>query len=186
MNDIWLLFVKTTLPDEEVPSRDMKTFVSAFDGFEKARAAFRKTIKDLAFSENPMFDGDGRIKYLDEYVIDDDDDDDDDDVDDFLSAEKLSLIQNALREAFYGNDAKLEIADGDYDDGLICVEIEDGTVNFYGEDDGPMNGYDPTIKTNIFDMSEEKDYYLYIEDMLGQYDDWTSELYIDLKKVTVE
>jgi len=51
----------------------------------------------------------------------------------------------------------------------------------YGYDDGPCNGYDPKIATNMFDMTEEKDYYLYVDDMFGQ--DASSELYIDLKKI---
>ena len=186
MNDIWVLFVKTTLPDEGVPSRDLKTSVYAFDGFEKAREAFRRVVKDFAFSENPMFDGDGRIKHLQEYNERMNRDDGDDDFDGELTYWVLSNIQDALRDAFSGKDlGYYGVPDDTYTDWMIAVDVEDGAINFFGDDDGPFNGYDPTIKTNIFNMQEEKDYYLYIDDLLGQDEGWTSELYIDLKKVNI-
>lgn len=46
------------------------------------------------------------------------------------------------------------------------------------------NYIDADIAANIFSMQEEKDYFLYINDRFGQ-DDATSELYIDLKKVSI-
>ena len=47
-----------------------------------------------------------------------------------------------------------------------------------------INGYDPKIDTNLLYMQEEKNYYLYIDDMFRQCD-WmkaSSELYMDLTK----
>ena len=64
---------------------------------------------------------------------------------------------------------------------MIGFEYKDGVIKFYGDDDGPCNGYNPMLYTNVFDLTEEKDYFLYINDLFGQ-DDFTSELYIDLKK----
>jgi hypothetical protein len=57
-------------------------------------------------------------------------------------------------------------------------------MQLWGDCDGPINGYDPYIATNAFSMEEEKDYYIYIDDLLGQ--DCSSELYIDLKQVEVK
>ena len=69
-------------------------------------------------------------------------------------------------------------------DWFIAIESNPGNILIRGEDDGPCNGYDPYIKTNIFSMKEEKDYCLYIDDLFGQ--DFSAELYIDLKKTEVK
>ena len=54
---------------------------------------------------------------------------------------------------------------------------------YYGDIQGRQN--EPLLQTNMFDMREEKDYYLYINDSLinvGRY----SAIYIDLQKVEIE
>ena len=72
----------------------------------------------------------------------------------------------------------------EYEDGMIALNYNGESVLCYGVDDGPFNGFDPYIATNAFSMEEEKDYFIYIDDLLGQ--DYSSELYIDLKKVEVK
>jgi hypothetical protein len=189
MNEIWVLIIKTSLPNVAVISKDMKTSIVGFDSFEKARNAFREKIKEFAFSDNSMFDGKGQIKNFSEYVdgmTDEIDDEYDDEIDDeALTSKKLSAIQGALKKAFSGDNVKLKIPDGTYTDWMIAVDVEAGSVEFYGDDDGPDNGYNPTLKTNIFSMEKEQDYYLYVNDIFGQ-NDASSELYIDLKKVSIQ
>ena len=104
--------------------------------------------------------------------------------DDFLTKKMMKYVSGALYEVFSGSDVKLKIKRGKYSDGMIAFEYKNGAIRFFGDDDGPINGCDPTLFTNMFDMTEEKDYFLYIDDRFGQ-DDFTSELYIDLKKTTL-
>lgn len=67
----------------------------------------------------------------------------------------------------------------------IALDIEDlmkifsDEISFCGDDDGPCNGYAPVLRTNMFDMHGENNYFLYIDDLFGQ-DENTSEFYIDL------
>lgn len=182
MKDIWVLSVRTSLPNACERFGDMKTEFFAFECFEDAKAAFREKIQKMAFSENSMFNGKGQITHFSRYIDDVDDDFDDEDC---LTKNKLSEIQEALIAVFSGVDTKLQIEAGDYTDWMIAVSVQPDSIDFYGDDDGPWNGYDPVLKTNMFSMEKEMDYYLYIDDRFGQ-DDATSELYIDLKKVTVE
>ena len=95
----------------------------------------------------------------------------------------MTSLQEAMASAFNGDNTALPFEDGDdyYTNFVIALKISDGGIHIFGCEDGPCNGYDPYIKPNIFDMSEEKDYYLYVEDMFGQ-DGWPYELYIDLKR----
>lgn len=184
MKDIWVLSVRTSLPHVCERFVEMKPEVFAFESFEKAREAFRAKIQALAFSQkNKMFNGKGELTQFEEYakILDDEFDGDEE----CLSHNVLTQILKALTSAFSGEDVKLKIEDGFYTDWMIAVDVEDNSVNFYGYDDGPCNGYDPLLKTNIFSMENESDYYLYIDDRLGQ-DDATAELYIDLKKAAVE
>ena len=182
MNEIWVLSVRTSLPKVSATFADMNLEMQCFESFEKARDAFREKVKSYAFTKNAMFDGNGRITYLAEYSEDEDCDDEDDDG--VLTAERLNKIQAALACAFAGQDVALRMEPGFYTDWTIAATITEDSVSFCGDDDGPCNGYDPVLNTNIFSMEKEQDYYLYIEDCLGQ-DEATAELYIDLKKVSV-
>lgn len=178
MKETWVLSIRTSLPNTCYNARDLKTEIYAFDSFEAARAATRNLLKKLAFGEeNAMFDGNGNMIYLREYV--------DDAYDEEIDGEPSC---KAVLEAFYalfldvlaGKNVVFNIEES-YSDGLIAYEYSDGMIDFCGEYDGPINGYDPILKTNMFSMEEEKDYYMYLDDLLGQHAD-TSELYIDLKK----
>ena len=50
MKEIWVLSVRTSLPETCERIWDHEPEIFAFDSFEKARAAFRTKIKELAFS----------------------------------------------------------------------------------------------------------------------------------------
>lgn len=69
--------------------------------------------------------------------------------------------------------------------GDLSLRIKSGSVRLYGDYEGPYNGIEPLIYTNIFSMTKEKDYYLHIIDAFGQEDN-SAELYVDLTKVTVD
>ena len=178
MKDTWVVSIKTSLPNTCYNAKDLKTEIYAFDSFEEARAATRSILKKLAFGEeNAMFDGNGNMIYLREYV----DDAYDEEIDGEPSYKAvLESVYGLLVDIFAGKDAMPEIEEN-YCDGMIAYEYTDGMIDFCGEEDGPYNGYDPIIKTNMFSMGEEKDYFLYLDDAFGQ-DDATSELYIDLRK----
>ena len=179
MQEIWVLTVKTSLPDTCYNSSDWTTTCKAYSSFEKGRDALRETIKKLAFSKNSMFDGNGNITYLKKYA----DDYDDEVYEDFeiLDINRINYVLDSLRDAFSGKDVDFEMESEYCSDWMIAIESKHGEISFRGEEDGPINGYDPDLKTNIFSMNEEKHYYIYINDRFGQYD-CTSELYIDLQK----
>ena len=183
MNEIWILNTRTSLPKVCENFAHMTPTAEAFDSFEKARDAMRAKIKDFAFSKNSMFDGKGNITYLKRYI----DDLDNEVWEDFeiLDFEKLNIIADSLRDAFEGKDFEFEMPAELCSDGMIAVSSTPGEMFMFGDDDGPYNGYNPVIKTNIFSMKEEKNYYLYLDDRFGQ-DDATSELYIDLVKAEVK
>ncbi len=183
MKEIWVLTVKTSLPNTCENSKDFTTTCQAFDSFEKGRNALRETIRHYAFSKNSMFDGNGNITYLKQYADDFGDYvfEDDSEV---LDINRLNHVVNSLRDAFLGKEVHFEMESECCADGMIAIYSKLNEVSLCGEDDGPSNGYDPDIRTNIFSMREEKHYYLYIDDCFGQ-DDCTSELYIDLQQAVL-
>jgi len=188
VRNVWTVSLRTTLPETGYSEEDMKKTVKVFDSFEKAREEFRKTIRDFAFSDNSMFDGNGRVKLLDDYIqktkayegydIEEEG---------VISTKKLLEIHKALTTFFSGEDTELVLKEGDEycTDWMIAYEYKDGIIRFFGDDDGPCNGYNPTLTTNAFTMNEEKNYYLYIDDRFGQDED-TSELYVDLAEATFD
>ena len=81
MKNIWTLIVKTTLPESGERQDKLVTNVEAFENFDEAKAALRKKLRKIAFSENKMFDGKGHIIHLENYPTDDDESEEwDDDV----------------------------------------------------------------------------------------------------------
>ena len=183
MNEIGVLSIRTSLPKVCKSPDDFKMTVSAYDSFEKAKTAMREAINKYAFSKNAMFNGAGQIKLLKSYIKEMGEPEEGEDLDGLLTPQVLSGIQDALQKAFAGENVAHGIKCGKYTDWMLAVTVKKDSVRFCGYDDGPCNGYDPVLSTNIFSMEKEQDYYLYITDLLGQ-DDYTSELYIDLKKAT--
>ncbi len=181
MNNIWVLTVRTSLPRTCCSASELKTTMTAFDSFDKARDALRAKLKELTFSDNAMFDGNGGIRMLDRYIKDTDDDYDDEGC---LSHRRLQLIRTALRQCFAGKDTVVPLDADTYTDWMIAVEVSGNAIRFFGDDDGPCNGYDPVLATNMFSMEAGQAYYLYIDDCFGQ-DSATAELYIDLQPVDV-
>lgn len=169
MKEIWTLIIKTQLTP----------VVRAFYSFSEAKDALREALKKLTFKKNEMFDGEGKITRLKQYIdktVDFKRESDDG----ILTKEVLNKVQNALCDVFAGKETMADIEEGIYTDYFVAFEYKEGVIRFYGDDDGPCNGYDPTLYTNMFDMTEEKDYFLYIEDAFGQ--DVYYRCYVDLKK----
>ena len=184
MNEIWVLSIRSSLPNVCRSSKDLNVSVKAFDSFDKARDELRSFVKETAFSKNSMFDGKGNITYLKNYADDYEDIAYEDDPE-VLDIVRINYVTDCLRDAFSGKDVIFE-PESDYcTDWMIAIESEPGKLHLYGDNEGPCNGYDPVVMTNIFSMNEKKNYYLYIDDRFGQ-DDYTSELYIDLVKAEVK
>ena len=183
MKNPWVLSIRTSLPEVCENAGELKTHVFTFESFEDARAALRKALKKYAFSKNSMFDGRGQIIHLRKYVynltLDDVDGEHIDYYDDFLDPTNLDAMEDAIYKIFKGMDVVPKIKEGFYTDYTIAYTYENGEVSFRGDDDGPCNGYDPVLKTNMFSMEAPQHYYMYIDDAFGQ-DAASSELYIDL------
>ena len=60
--------IRTSLPEVYYNENDIKNSFFAFESFEMAKKAFRDKIKEFAFSENNIFDGEGRIKEFNSYI----------------------------------------------------------------------------------------------------------------------
>ena len=179
MKKIWVLSVKTSLPNVCHDANDLVTEIFAFESFESAKDALYDKYMELAYSTNEMFDGNGVLLGLDCYI----DEMIEEKIEDesFLTKALCNKIKLSLHRVLYKKDFDLEIKDGRYDDGMICVEVCGNEVKFSGAGCGPINGYNPVLHTNIFNMAEKKDYFLYINDLFGQ--ETSSELYIDLQEV---
>ena len=192
MKEIWVLTIKTSLPKVCDSYEDLKMTVRVFDTYEKARSAFRAELKTLAFSENAMFNGKGQITQLKEelrhYAISEADIKlpETENAPKLLSNERLTQLHNALTEAIAGRDTQVGIPSGHYTDATYySAQVKPDYLHLYGDFEGPACGIMQVIHTNIFTMAEEKDYFLYIDDYLGQKVS-SSELYMDLNKVLVE
>ena len=171
MNNYWVLSVRTSLPEVCDQRECLNTVFYVYESFDAARSAFRDTVRRFAFGENTMFDGKGNIRMLNKYLAE---------AGQYFEDTDIPSLLNCLQKAFEGDAVSIDgICEWDTD-WMIAFKREGDTLSVTGYDDGPINGYDPFIKTNIFNMEQEQHYYLYINDLLGQ--DCSSELYIDLKR----
>ena len=192
MKEIWVLTIKTSLPETCASYDDLKMTVMAFDTYEKARTAFREKLNTLAFSVNSMFNGKGQITelidHLRNYALSEAEIEisETEDEPKCLSKERFTQLHSALTEAFAGRDTQVGIPSGHYTDSVyLSAQVKPNYLHLYGDFEGPECGITQAIHTNIFTMAEEKDYFLYIDDYFGQ-DSNSSELYMDLTKVSVD
>ena len=183
MSDKWILSVQTSLPNYCKNKKDIIRNDQVFDSFEEGKAAFIETLKSYSFSENAMFDGNGRCKEFEDFfgtssgnwdwLIEADPDDYDED----LQLDTLKGFCDAVRAAFRGEEADISSLNV-FDSWPVKISREDDTVFIRDEGGGAFNGINPYIKMNTFDWSEIKPYFLYIDDLFGQ--DYSAELYMDL------
>ena len=189
MKEIWVLTIKTSLPNTCRSYNDLKTIVLAFDSYENARSTFREKLRTFAFSENTMFNGKGQITALNAEASDSLSETEiavpETDESMCLAKERLMKLQHSLAEAFAGKDTKIGLPIGFYTDACyLSMQVKSDSVRLYADLEAADMGYQSLVCTNIFSMAQEQNYYLYINDMFDQED--SSELYMDLLKVTVD
>ena len=185
---VWVLSVQTSLPHICTSFQDLSSTVEIYESFSDAKLAFQEKIKHYAFESNLIFNGNGKIKNLDTYLnemIGLGFDDHEKVPEDLLTPQILSKIQSSLQSAFRGEETVFDFENTRYDDGIIGVNISEHKVKFFGMDE--LNGYAPVLHTNIFNMREEKEYYLHINPLFGYgTEDGTAELYIDIREAMVK
>lgn len=188
MKEIWTLSIKTSLPNLCKTPADLKLSIYVYESFERAKRAFYEKMKEIAFKENCLFDGNGKIKELNYYtqVSYESEDEEEDESIGILTVKALNDFQNKLSLSLKGETTKLNLCNGKYCDSMLSLVLSNDSVTVFGDEEGPINGCDAFIHTNILDMSEEKDYFLYIDDLFSFDQDASCELYIDLKKATLE
>ena len=125
MKDIWVLSVRTSLPDY-VKKYSALYFDSmipdwfAFEQFADARDKMRAILRDLS-RENTMFNENGEMKncrqFIDDtYFSEDDSDDEGYNGERLLTARILNDFLRALKEVFAGNDVAFSLEEGKYSD----------------------------------------------------------------------
>lgn len=185
MNDVWVLTAKTLLGGGEFLNDGWKTTCRVFENFDIAKKEMRLLIKKYATEENPMFDGNGRMIYFQDFV------DNDDfyehrfkDVQDFLQS---FLINENFPES---PDDILQISEDDeeYNDCFIFCKCDENELLIHEAEDAMIGELEPYIHTNALIMSDaKKDYFIYISDLFTEEQEGLpSRIYIDLKKVEVE
>ena len=120
----------------------------------------RNKIKEYAFFENSMFDGNGKIKSFSNYVDEFEEYEEADEIEEWLDKKKITAASDGVNAILNGKDTELKLKDGSCDNDWIGIKVEDGAFSLFGEGDGPYNGCNPIIKTNAFNMEKEKDYFL--------------------------
>ncbi len=209
MKTVWILNVRTSLPGVYESGRSYKLIREAYENFDTAKKRVREIIKEFAFTDNAMFDGKGYLKYFTRYIEDSEDimkdilkDEDFDrefEENNFdsnnLTIGFLKVLHKKLYCIFSGEDTTLPFSERTYNDNAyLQAKVLNDCIQMEGYYDGPCNGINPYIKTNMFDMTEEKDYMLYIDDFFTEYysdhPDWnfwsSAELYIDLNKIQLK
>lgn len=187
MNTVWVLSIRTSLPNVCKHPGDLKLETLGFENFEKAKAILREKLKELAFNTNSMFDGNGNVTLMKKYMEEKEDYGDSEDDSNWLSPSVGAKLLSMFHAIFSGYDTHQMLKPRTYEDGLLAVDLKQDSIAFRGIDDGPINGYDPIANTNMLSLTEEKDYYLYINDWFGwSANEASSELYIDLRKIEVQ
>lgn len=183
MKELWVLYERSNHDrGGEWDYQNYATNCRAFGDFETAKKAMQDLIKRYATEDNSMFDGEGNIKeFVDQVYYDDEEKD------------MFEYVGSLLKKLCLG---ELEKADIENTKGFfvtnyvfaaeICVD-NGVTLLMRGDDDGPCNGIDPYVHTNMFIMDDEtKDYFFYLKDQFNMDSDFISHLIVDLKKVTIE
>ena len=180
----WKLTIKTSLPNVCYGEEDLVTSTFIFDDFETARAALRAKLREFAFSHNEMFDGYGSMIHMEKYMdmIKREDGEIDDPLPGWFTGKIAVALLNIFSCIFKEKDVDISIPFGRYFNADIEADFAHDSITIRGTGEGVVNGYNPKIDTNLLSMQEEKDYYLYIDDMFGQWSCVSSELYIDLMK----
>lgn len=184
MNDVWVLTAKTLLGGGEFLNDGWETTCRVFENFDIAKKEMRLLIKKYATEDNPMFDGNGRIIYFQDFA------------DNYGYEHGFKDVQDFLQSFFTNenfpesSDEILQISEDneDYNDYYIFCKCDENEL-LIQEGEGAMIGeIEPYIHTNALIMSDsKKDYFIYISDLFTEEQEGCpSRIYIDLKKVKVE
>lgn len=190
MKELWVLYERSDIDrGGEWDYQNYRTSCRVFQDFGVAKKAMKELIKSYALNENSMFDGNGCIKnydyesyYSDDFMWPDMKEEKE------LFASIKELLKKLCTDELQKSELE-EITDCFVTNYMYAAEItttDEIVLLIRGDDDGPCNGINPYVHTNIFEMdNEKKDYFFYLEDMFTE-DDFASHLFIDLKKVEVE
>ena len=191
---IWVVSLRIKMPESESMAY-RKTDARAFDTFEAARKCARATLKKLAFEkENAMFDGNGTLKALAHYAehaVEESPEEQEEWEVIAPGKQVWSDVVELIRAICEGRDVDLpaySTADGEYGeytDWLAEITYSPEGFLIYGVDDGPCNGIDPYVSTNMLQMETAQAYHLHIDDLFGQ-DGTSSELYLDILPVDLK
>ena len=89
--EMWVLTIRTSLPEVAYDEKDLKTTSLIFQSFEDAKKALQEKLREFAFTENSMFDGEGGIVYWDFYAQVLNDEFDEDEIAE--ARERLAVLQ---------------------------------------------------------------------------------------------
>lgn len=181
----WILMLKTSLPYSCINHANLPTECHVFHRFSEARAALRQWLRSLAFSRNALFDGQGRMPRFAAYIHTHGQEDVMEPYEEFrdngwLTKGRMQALDDALTAVFSGEDVDQPLESGDYTDNFLCLTVEGHHVNLNGLDEALGSVYAPVIRTNMFNMTQEGNYYLCLKNQFGQ-DDTAAELYAELK-----
>ncbi len=180
----WVLMLKTSLPYAGINHANLPTKCYVFHHFSEARAALRQWLRELAFSRNVLFDGQGRMPRFAAYIRTHGQEDVTEPHEEFrdngwLTKGRMQTLSDTLAAVLSGEDVDVPLESGDYTDAFLCLTVEGNHVNLNGLDETLGSAYALVIRTNLFNMTQEGNYYLCLKDQFGQDD--AAELYAELK-----
>ena len=186
----WVLMLKTSLPYTCFNHANLPTTYHVFRHFSDAREALRTWLQSLAFSTNAMFDGQGRMPHFATYIHNLGQEDVTEEYEQFrdngwLTKGRMQTLSDTLTAVLRGEDVDQPLESGDYTDTFLCLTVEGNHVNLNGLDEAFGSAYAPVIRTNMFNMTQEGNYYLSLKDQFGQ-DDGAAELYAELKRAQLQ
>ena len=173
MKETWVVYLNTNIGNESGNPHDNKTHCFTYETFEEARDKSRELLRSYAYGEpNEIFNGNGILtsynKSVQNFI---EVDDFYDDAEEESYSKDMETVKDAFASMFAGEKVDLSTLNEYGTDWLIAYRITDGrAISIYGEDDGPFNGYDPHIYSDMFDMSEPQNYTTYIDDYFEPYD----------------
>lgn len=184
MKEIWVMTERSDIfygGEYDYQNYDFENYDSgcrAFADFETAKKAFRERIKRIAETDSSMFEN-GVIKNLKKYF--------DHSPFDYIDTDDLSEgLTRFFTDPTFEIPAE-EIDDMEETDYMVAIQINDGELLVRGDDDGPINGVNPYIKINCFTMDDpNKDYCIHIDDGFLMDRNFTSQLFLELRKTEIE
>ena len=98
MNEIYIVNVYTTLPEDLSDPRNIKFKNKLFLSFENAKKYLNKVLSDFAFNKNYLFDGKGKLNNLHLYISSYEENEDDEET---LGKNKAKYIEKMLFDIFF-------------------------------------------------------------------------------------